>query len=137
MRYSPTDPTSNDKEELHVNSLGDVFLAMIYFYFIVMIFWIFIQVFADIFRRNDLSGAWKVIWILVIFIVPFFGALVYIVTRPKMTEQDQQLMAEAQAKEQRAAGYSSADEVAKLAALRDSGAITPAEFEAQKAKALA
>ncbi len=43
---------------------------MIYFYFIFMVIWIFIQVFADIFRRDDLSGAWKVIWILVLFIVP-------------------------------------------------------------------
>ena len=120
-----------------MNTLGDVFLAMIWFFFVFMVISIFIQVFMDIFRRNDLSGAWKVIWILVIFIVPFFGALVYILVRPKMTEQDKQLMAEAQAKQNRAAGYSSADEVAKLVTLRDSGAITPAEFEAQKAKALA
>ena len=120
-----------------MNNLGDVLWAMIYFYFVFMVIWIFIQVFADIFRRNDLSGAWKVIWILVLFIIPFLGAMAYLLMRPKMTEQDKQIMAEAEAKQQRAAGYSSADEVAKLVALRDSGAITPAEFEAQKAKALA
>ena len=120
-----------------MNNLGDVLWAMIYFYFVFMVIWIFIQVFADIVRRNDLSGAWKVIWILVLFIIPFLGAMAYLLMRPKMTEQDKQIMAEAEAKQQRAAGYSSADEVAKLVALRDSGAITAAEFEAQKAKALA
>jgi Short C-terminal domain len=116
-----------------LNNLGDVLWAMIYFYFVFMVIWIFIQVFADIFRRNDLSGGWKVIWILGIFIVPFLGALVYILTRPKNTPQDQALAAQAQI----ASGYSAADEVAKLAALRDSGAITAAEYDAQKAKLLA
>lgn len=120
-----------------MNNLGDILLSMIYFYFIFMVIWIFIQVFADIFRRNDLSGGMKVVWIAVIFIVPFLGAMAYILMRPKMTEQDQQLMAEAKAQQDRVTGYSSADEVAKLVVLRDSGAITPAEFEAQKAKALA
>jgi len=115
-----------------VNNLGDVLWAMIYFYFVFMIIWIFIRVFADIFTRQDLSGGWKVIWILGIFIIPFIGALVYILTRPKNLPQDQQMIAQAQV----AAGYSVSDEVAKLAALRDSGAITPAEYDAQKAKLL-
>ena len=116
-----------------MNNLGDVLLAMIYFYFVFMVIWIFITVFADIFRRDDLSGGWKVIWVLGIFILPFLGALIYILTRPKNTPQDQAIAAKAQI----ASGYSAADEVAKLAALRDSGAITPAEYDAQKAKLLA
>ena len=115
-----------------MNNLGDVLWAMIYFYFVFMIIWIFIRVFADIFSRQDLSGGWKVIWILGIFIIPFIGALVYILTRPKNLPQDQQAIAQAQL----ASGYSPADEVAKLAALRDSGAITAAEYDAQKAKLL-
>lgn len=120
-----------------MNNFGDVLLAMVAFFFWFMIISIFLQVFMDIFRRNDLSGGMKVVWIVVIFIIPFFGALVYILTRPKMTEQDKEIIAGMEAQQRRASGYSSADEVAKLAALRDSGAITPAEFEVQKAKALA
>ena len=116
-----------------MNNLGDVLWSMIYFYFIFMVIWIFIRVFADIFGRQDLSGGWKVIWILGIFIIPFIGAMVYILTRPKNLPQDQQAIAQ----QQLASGYSPADEVAKLAALRDSGAITPAEYDAQKAKLLA
>jgi hypothetical protein len=120
-----------------LNNLGDFLWAMIAFFFIFMVISIFIQVFIDIFRRRDLSGGWKVIWLVVIFWIPFFGAMVYILTRPKDLPQDQEMMAQVKAQQDRATGYSSADEVAKLVALRDSGAITPAEFEAQKAKALA
>ena len=58
------------------------------------------------------------------------------IARPKMTEQDRQMLAEVQQQQRRAAGYSAADEVAKLAKLRDEGAISAEEYEAQKARAL-
>ena len=117
-------------------TFGDIFWSLIVFYFWFMIIWIFIRIFADIFHRNDLSGAMKVVWILVLFILPFLGALIYMLMR-KPTEQDMQEMAQAQEMQRRAAGYSAADEIAKLEGLKNSGAITQAEFEAQKAKALA
>ena len=120
-----------------MNSLADFFWAMIMFYFVFMIIWIFIRIFADIFRRQDLTGLWKVIWILVLFWIPFFGAMVYIFTRPKLATDAEDTVAAPTAQPQAAAVSSSAaDEIAKLAALRDSGAITPAEFDAAKAKAL-
>ena len=120
-----------------MNSLADFFWAMIMFYFWFMIIWIFIRVFADIFRRQDLSGMWKVIWIIVLFWIPFFGALIYIISRPKLA-MDAEVGPAPEVQPQTAtASSSTADEVAKLASLRDSGAITPAEFDAAKAKALA
>ena len=61
--------------------------AMLVFFFWFMAIWIFITVFADIFRRNDISGWAKGGWILLIFIVPFLGALIYLIARPKMTER--------------------------------------------------
>ncbi len=67
-----------------MNSLADVFWAMIMFYFVFMIIWIFIRLFADIFRRQDLTGLWKVIWIVVLFWIPFLGAMIYIFSRPKL-----------------------------------------------------
>ncbi|HEY7025205.1 MAG TPA: SHOCT domain-containing protein [Candidatus Limnocylindrales bacterium] len=117
-------------------TFGDIFWSLIVFYFWFMIIWIFIRIFADIFHRNDLSGAMKVIWILVLFILPFLGALIYMLMR-KPTEQDRQEMAAAQEMQRRAAGYSSADEIAKLQQLKDSGALSQEEFDAAKAKALA
>jgi hypothetical protein len=100
-------------------SFGDVLWAMIIFFFWFMAIWIFITVFADIFRRRDLSGGAKAGWIILIFIVPFLGAIIYLIARPKMTAQDQEDMARMQEAERRVSGYSPADEVAKLSKLRD------------------
>ena len=117
-------------------SFGNVLWTMIVFFFWFMFIWMFIAIFADIFRRNDISGGVKAGWIILIVILPFIGILIYMIARPKMTEQDRQMLAEVQEQQRRAAGYSAADEVAKLAKLRDEGKITPEEYEAQKAKAL-
>lgn len=67
-------------------SFGDVLWAMIAFMFWVMVIWIFIALFADIFRRRDISGGAKAGWIFLIFILPLFGALIYIIARPKDLE---------------------------------------------------
>ncbi len=117
-------------------SFGNVLWTMIVFFFWFMFIWMFIAIFADIFRRDDISGGVKAGWIILIVILPFIGILIYMIARPKMTEQDRQMLAEVQEQQRRAAGYSAADEVAKLAKLRDEGKITPEEYEAQKAKAL-
>ena len=117
-------------------SFGSVIWAMTVFFFWFMAIWIFITIFADIFRRNDLSGGAKAGWILLIFIVPFLGALIYMIARPKMTEQDKEIIAQAQEAQRRIEGYSAADEIAKLAALRDSGKITADEYEEMKRKAM-
>jgi type VI protein secretion system component VasK len=116
--------------------LGEVLWTMLAFFFWFMIIWIFIAVFGDIFRRNDLSGGAKAGWILLIIILPFIGLLIYMIARPKMTEQDKQMIAEVQERERRASGYSAADEVAKLAKLRDEGKITAEEFETMKKQAM-
>ena len=117
-------------------TFGSVLWAMIVFFFWFMLIWMFIGVFADIFRRNDLSGGAKAGWLLLIFIVPLFGILIYLIARPKMTEQDKEMMAAVQERERRATGYSAADEVAKLAKLRDEGKITAEEFEQMKQQAM-
>ena len=117
-------------------NFADIFWSLIVFYFWFMIIWIFIRIFADIFHRNDLSGGAKAVWILALIFLPFLGALIYMIMR-KPTEQDRQEIQQVQEMQRRAAGYSAADEIAKLQQLKDSGAITQQEFDAQKAKALA
>jgi Phospholipase_D-nuclease N-terminal/Short C-terminal domain len=117
-------------------SFGDVLLAMIAFFFWVVFFWMFIAAFGDIFRRDDLSGWAKAGWILLIFVFPFLGVLIYMVARPKMTAQDEDLFAEAEERERRMKGYSAADEIAKLTRLRDEGEISPQEYERLKERAL-
>ena len=117
-------------------SFGSFLWATLVFFFWFIFIWMFITIFADIFRRDDLSGGAKAGWIILIVIVPFLGILIYMIARPRMTEQDKQMLAEAQEEQRRLQGYSSADEIAKLARLRDEGKITPEEYETMKAKAL-
>jgi hypothetical protein len=109
---------------------------MFVFFFWFMAIWVFIAVFGDIFRRDDLSGGAKAGWLLLIIILPLIGILIYLIARPKMTEQDRRMMSEMAERERRSAGYSAADEVAKLAKLRDEGSITAEEYESMKKKAM-
>ncbi len=102
-----------------------------------MAIWIFITIFADIFRRTDLSGVAKAGWILLLFILPFISALIYLIARPKVTAGDVQMMARADAANKAVAGVSTADEIAKLQQLKDAGTINQAEFDTLKAKTLA
>jgi len=65
-----------------MNTLGDWLIAMTAFFFWVMAIWIFITIFADILRSPDHSGWGKAGWVLLIFVVPFFGCLIYVISRP-------------------------------------------------------
>ena len=115
----------------------DFFMYMFVFYLFFMVIWMFIRVFADIFHRDNLSGWGKAGWIILIFVVPFLGILIYLIARPKNTEQDKRDMEQAQAYQARMVGGSAVDDIAKAQDLLDKGSITQAEFDAIKAKALA
>lgn len=116
--------------------LGEVLWAMLAFFFWFMVIWMFIAIFGDIFRRDDISGWGKAGWLFLIFVLPFLGILIYVIARPKMTAQDRRLAQEAMEREHRLSGYSAADEVGKLAALRDKGEITAQEYEEMKSRAM-
>jgi len=124
----------------------DVFWSILIFFLWVAWFMLLFRVFADIFRRHDIGGGTKTLWIIFTIIVPFLGVFVYIISQNHhMMERD---AAQAQARQQqfddyvqsRAAaggGGGVAAEIEKAKALLDSGAITQAEFDALKQKALA
>ena len=120
-----------------MDSVWDVLWTIMIFFFWVMYIWIFITFFTDILRRNDLGGWAKAGWLIFLIFIPLLGALVYLIARPKMTEQDKQIMESMEQQEKRAAGFSPAEEIAKAQALKDSGAITDAEFEELKRRAMA
>jgi hypothetical protein len=117
--------------------LFDWLWAMVIFFFWVMAIFIFISIFMDIFRRDDMKGGMKALWIILIFVIPLFGCLIYIIARPKVTAQDVKQLTAAEAAGKAVSQVSTADELAKLAQLRDSGAITIPEYDALKAKLLA
>jgi predicted membrane channel-forming protein YqfA (hemolysin III family) len=114
----------------------DMIWSLIALFFWVMLIWIFIAIFGDIFRRNDLSGGMKAVWIIALVFLPFLGAIIYMISRPKMTAQDVQLMTQAEAAQKAAAGVTPADQIAKLQELKASGAITDEEYQALKKKAI-
>ena len=106
--------------------------------------WILIYVFIDIFRSRDLSGFAKALWFIFVLFIPLIGVLVYLIVRggsmhERAVKEAQQQDREFRAYVQDAAGSggNTADQLAKLADLRDRGVITPAEFDQQKAKILA
>ena len=119
----------------------DVLWTMILFFAWVAWIWIAITVFVDIFRRHDIGGVHKAVWVVFIIVIPFLGVLVYLIAqhdgmreRSVKQVQDQQAAFDSYVK-QTAGG--SATEIAKAKELLDSGAITQEEFDSIKAKALA
>jgi hypothetical protein len=73
-------------------SFGDFMWTMFVLYFWVMLIWMFVSAFMDIFRREDLSGGGKAAWTVVLIILPLIGTLIYIASRPSGSHQDRQTM---------------------------------------------
>ena len=125
--------------------LLNLFWTMFIFFLWVIWIWILITVFIDIFRSHDLSGWAKALWFLFVLFIPVIGVLVYLIARggemhERAARQAQQQDAEFRSYVQQAAAdspASTADQLAKLADLRDRGVISAAEFEREKAKVLA
>ena len=119
---------------IFLTSFWDVVLWIVIVWFWAMVIWMFITVFADIFRRHDLSGIAKALWIFLIFILPLIGILIYFIARPAdaTAEQDAELIAA----QRQAAGYSASAEIEKGQQLLAAGTITQAEFDSIKARAL-
>jgi len=125
--------------------LWDVFLSMFWFMLLVSWIWMLIAIINDIFRDRELGGGAKALWTFFLIILPWVGALAYLIARGNsMNERSAQAARanEAQFRSyvQDAAGGTSAgpaEELRKLADLRQSGAITPEDFEQAKAKVLA
>lgn len=116
-------------------TFGNFLLWMFTFFFWFMAITLFVRCFFDIFHRRDLSGLAKASWTVLIIILPLIGVLIYLIVRPRMTEQDREDLERAQEAQRRMSGYSAADEVAKLAKLHDAGSLTDQEYEEMKRRA--
>src|SRR4051794_32671903 len=123
---------------------GEVFWSMLWFFLWFIWIWLLIVVFGDIFRSRDLSGWAKALWTILVIFLPYLGVFLYLIIRGhKMTEHSieaqraQQQALRAYVQDAAGSGGTAADEIAKLAELRSQGAITDAEFQQAKAKALA
>lgn len=122
---------------------GDVFLWMLEFFLFVIWFWLLIAIFSDLFRDHETSGGVKVLWVIFLILLPFLGILIYLLVRghgmnARAAAQQKEMQDAMNAQIRAAAGSSSsaADQIAQAKSLLDSGAITQAEFDAMKSKAL-
>jgi hypothetical protein len=121
--------------------LGDLLWSMFVFFAWIIFFWLLFIVFGDLFRRHDVSGWGKAGWTVFVILLPYLGVLVYLIANGKgMAERNVAAVQAAQSQTDdyiRTVAGGSAEQIAKAKGLLDSGAITQAEFEQLKAKALA
>ncbi len=122
---------------------GQVLWSMLWFFMFFIWIWLLITVFADIFRSHDLGGFAKAIWVIFVVFIPYLGVFVYLIARGHKMHEHAVEAAEAQdaaARQyiQAATGTapSTADELARIADLKERGVIDDAEFQKLKAKAI-
>jgi len=123
--------------------LGFFFSVLMIALFVIWL-WLLFSVLIDVFRSEDLNGWAKALWVIFVVLMPYLGVLVYLIARGgKMHERALQGAIKHQqqfddyVRQTATSSTSAADELQKLAGLRDSGVISPQEFETQKAKLLA
>ena len=121
--------------------VGQVLWSIIWFFLFLMWIMLLFQVTADIFRSSDLSGGMKAVWLIFVLIFPYLGVFVYLIARGgKMHEhqaaelQRQQAAVDQYIRSAAGTSASAADELERLAGLRDSGVIDEAEFTRLKSK---
>jgi hypothetical protein len=113
------------------NFLMDVLAVFVF----VMWFWLLITVFSDLFRRHDISGWGKAVWVIVMLLIPYIGVFVYMISQGRgMAERSSQQAQQARDELRRAVGFSVADEIQKLDGLKKSGSITGEEYARLRAK---
>ncbi|MGN6816597.1 MAG: SHOCT domain-containing protein [Solirubrobacterales bacterium] len=124
-------------------SFGEILLVSLEIFFFVIWIWILITILTDLFRDHELSGWAKAAWVLFLVFIPFLTALIYLIARGEGM-RDRTIKAQADAKKhfdeyvrQQAHAASPADELHKLAELKDKGALSQAEFDQAKQKLLA
>ena len=124
-------------------TFGQLMWSMLVFFCWILWFWFLFTVFTDLFRRHDTSGFAKVLWIIFVIILPFLGVFIYLIANHDGMTQRTMDQANAQRAQMDdyvrnvAGSGGAAGEIERAKGLLDSGAITQAEFESMKAKALA
>jgi hypothetical protein len=115
------------------NFLVDVFSIFLF----VVWFWLLITIFSDLFRRQDISGLAKLIWVIVLLVFPYGGIFAYLITQSRgWSERQSQRMQQAREEMRHLVGYSVADELEKLERLKNSGTISSEEFTRLRARAV-
>ena len=111
-------------------TFGDFLLAVLYVFAWVILFFLIINVFSDLFRRHDISGWTKALWVILVIVFPLLGVLIYLITQHAGIAQRQtREAAEARDEIRRTIGFSVADELDKLDRMKNEGRITEDEYQ--------
>ena len=113
----------------------DVFWTMLVFFVWVIWIWLLITILIDVFRRHDIGGAKKVLWVIFLIILPYIGIFAYLLTQHRgMAERDQARAKQVREDLRNVVGFSVADEIEKLDKLKASGSISAEEHARLRAK---
>ena len=116
-------------------SVGEFLLWLIWIFLFVIWFWLLITVFADLFRRHDIGGFAKALWLIGVILFMYLGVILYILTQHKgMAERNVEQMKAEREQLRQFVGTGSADEIMKLDQLKASGSISDAEYQKLRAK---
>ncbi len=119
------------------SNLWDFMVGAFIIFLFIMWIWLLISVFSDLFRRKDSSGLAKVIWVIVLLVLPYLGVFAYLLTQGNgMADRDAQATREARDSLRNTIGFSAADEIIKLEKLKADGAISAEEFAKLRARLL-
>ena len=115
------------------NFVADVFAVFIF----VLWFWLLITVASDLFRRHDVSGWGKTLWVILLIVLPYIGIFAYLLTQGRgMAERNNARVRQARDDLREAVGFSAADEIEKLDRLKQKGAISDQEYARLRARAV-
>ena len=121
----------NDGNFSFGNFLLDVFSIFVF----VLWFWLLITVIGDLFRRHDVSGFGKAIWVIVLILFPYLGVFIYLISQSRgMAERQSQRAQQARDELRQVVGFSAADEIEKLERLKNAGTISNEEYTRLRAR---
>ena len=113
------------------NFLLDVFAIFVF----VLWFWLLITVIGDLFRRHDISGLGKAIWVIVLIVIPYLAVFIYLISQSRgMAERSAQRAQQASDELRHVVGFSAADEIEKLERLKAAGTISNEEYTRLRAR---
>jgi hypothetical protein len=139
MRQTPAEQKVRNKENIMLFDGGYTYsnflMNLISVFVFVVWFWLLIVIYSDLFRRHDISGWGKALWVIGLVLTSYLGIFAYLITQGRgMAERSAQQAQQARDELRRVVGYSVADEITKLDQLKKSGSITDDEFKRLRAK---
>jgi len=111
-------------------TFGDFVLGVLYVFAWVILFWLVITVFIDVFRRRDINGWVKALWVIVVIIIPWLGVLIYLISQHDgMAQRSERAAAQEHEQLRQVVGYSAADELDKLDRMKSEGRLSDEEYQ--------